>query len=260
MLTRNALIALLLAVIAGFSTMLGTVLLFFTKGKNERLVSASLAFAAGVMLSVSFLDLYPQSATFLKDFAGDIWGLVLSVLFLSVGVIFAGLLDKLVPHEDTEHDTGDREHKDLYRVGFVSMLAIGLHNFPEGIATFMAGYTDVSLGIQVTVAIAMHNIPEGISVAMPIYFATGSKRKAAKYTFLSGMAEPLGAFIAFLLLRPIINDLVMGIIFAMVTGIMLYIAIEELLPSSRQYGHKRLALISTFAGIVIMPLANLFGM
>lgn len=139
------------------------------------------------------------------------------------------------------------------------MLAIGLHNFPEGIATFMAGYTDVSLGIQVTIAIAMHNIPEGISVAMPIYFATGSKWKAAKYTFLSGFAEPLGAFVAFLVLRPFINDLVMGIIFAIVTGIMLYIAIEELLPSSRQYGHKRLALISTFVGIVIMPLANLFG-
>lgn len=259
MFTRNALIALLLAAIAGLSTMLSTVLLFFTKGKNEKLVSASLAFAAGVMLSVSFLDLYPQSAAFLESFVGGNWGIILSVIFLSVGVLLAGLLDKLVPHEETHKETDTREHKDLYRVGFVSMLAIGLHNFPEGIATFMAGYTDISLGIQVTIAIAMHNIPEGISVAMPVYFATGNKWKAIKYTFLSGMAEPLGAFVAFLVLRPFINDLVMGIIFAILTGIMLYIAIEELLPSSRQYGHKKLALISTFAGVVIMPLANIFG-
>ena len=259
MFTRNALIALLLAAIAGFSTMLGTVLLLFTKGKNEKLVSASLAFAAGVMLSVSFLDLYPQSAVFLKAFVGCNWGIILSVLFLSVGVLLAGLLDKLVPHDETLQETDTREHKDLYRVGFISMMAIGLHNFPEGIATFMAGYSNISLGIQVTIAIAMHNIPEGISVAMPIYFATGSKWKAAKYTFLSGMAEPLGAFVAFLVLRPFINDLVMGIIFAILTGIMLYIAIEELLPSSRQYGHKKLSLIFTFAGVVIMPLANLFG-
>ncbi len=259
MFTPNAITALLLATIAGFSTILGTFLLFFIKGKSEKVVSASLAFAAGVMLSVSFLDLFPQSVHFIEAHSGNTLGIILAVFFLSIGLAIAGLLDKLVPHEEAEHETETREHQDLYRVGFVSMLAIGLHNFPEGIATFMAGYTDVSLGIQVTIAIAMHNIPEGISVAMPIYFATGSKWKAAKYTFLSGFAEPLGAFVAFLVLRPFINDLVMGIIFAIVTGIMLYIAIEELLPSSRQYGHKRLALISTFVGIVIMPLANLFG-
>ncbi|MGI6578290.1 MAG: zinc transporter ZupT [Eubacteriales bacterium] len=255
MFTQDALFALLLSVIAGSSTMLGTVLLFFTKGKSEKLVTASLGFAAGVMLSVSFLDLFPQAKSFIVAFAGNTVGILLTVSFLCLGVLVAAGLDRLVPHE--EHGDDGREHKNLFRVGFVSMVAIGLHNFPEGIATFMAGYSDRSLGISIMLAIAMHNIPEGISVAMPIYFATGSKLKAVKYTFLSGVAEPIGALLAFILLRPFINDLMMGVIFAIVIGIMLYISIEELIPSSRQYGYKRLSLISVFAGIVLMPLADI---
>ena len=139
-------------------------------------------------------------------------------------------------------------------------MAIGLHyNFPEGIATFMAGYEDMALGISIAAAIAMHNIPEGISVAMPIYFATGNRLKALKYTFLSGIAEPLGALLAFLLLKPYINDFSLGIIFALISGVMLYIAIEELLPSSRQYGYTRESLMAVFCGIALMPLSKLFG-
>lgn len=256
MFTQDALYALLLSVIAGFSTMLGTVLLFFTKGKSEKLVTASLGFAAGVMLSVSFLDLLPHAKTFIANFAGNQAGILLTVVSLCIGVLLAAGLDRLVPHEESEDD--GREHKNLFRVGFVSMMAIGLHNFPEGIATFMAGYSNRSLGISIMIAIAMHNIPEGISVAMPVYFATGSKLKALKYTFLSGIAEPVGALLAFILLRPFINDLMMGVIFAIITGVMLYLSIEELIPSSRQYGYKNMALISTFAGIVLMPLSNMF--
>jgi len=256
MFTQDALFALLLSVIAGFSTMLGSILLFFTRGKSEKLVTASLGFAAGVMLSVSFLDLLPQARMFIIDTTGNTVGILLTVATLCIGVLGAAGLDRLVPHEEGEAD--GREHKNLFRVGFVSMLAIGLHNFPEGIATFMAGYSSRSLGLSIMLAITMHNIPEGISVAMPVYFATGSKLKAVKYTFLSGIAEPVGALLAFVLLRPFINDFMMGIIFSLITGIMLYISIEELIPSSRQYGYKNLALISTFAGIVLMPLADIF--
>ena len=135
-------------------------------------------------------------------------------------------------------------------------LAIALHNFPEGIATFMAAYKDVELGIAIAFAIALHNIPEGVSVAMPIYYATGSKSKALKYTFISGITEPIGAILAFLILKPFINDAVLGGIFAFVAGIMIYICIEELLPSSRQYGYNNHALIATFVGICIMPLTH----
>jgi ZIP family zinc transporter len=256
MFTTEALRALLLSSVAGMSTLLGALVLFFAKQKSETLVTVSLGFAAGVMLGVSFTELMPYAEESLSAFAGKRLGILLSVASLICGVLLAAGLDKLVPHEDA--GTENREHKNLFRVGFVSMLAIGLHNFPEGIATFMAGYSDMSLGLTIMFAIIMHNIPEGISVAMPIYYATGSKKKALKYTFLSGVAEPLGALLAFLVLRHFINDLIMGIVFALISGIMLYISIEELIPSSRQYGYKRLALISVFAGICLMPLTNMF--
>ncbi|MDZ5035404.1 ZIP family metal transporter, partial [Clostridium perfringens] len=126
----------------------------------------------------------------------------------------------------------------LYRVGFVSMIALMIHNFPEGIATFVSGYENTTLGISIALAIALHNIPEGISVAMPIYYSTKSKYKAFKYTLFSGLAEPIGALLAFLFLRPYINEIILAIIFAMVSGIMLYISFAELIPSSRQYGYN----------------------
>lgn len=252
----QALRALLLSTLAGLSTLLGAVVVIFTKGKSEKLISASLGFAAGVMVSVSFTDLYPNAIALFGQTMSDKASILLSVGFLILGLLFALALDSFVPHE-TNEQTGNKEHKDLYRVGFVSMLAILLHNLPEGMATFMAGYEDMTLGISIAVAIAMHNIPEGIAVALPLYYATGKKSVAFKYTFLSGIAEPIGALLAFLVLRPFISPFVLGAIFALISGIMIYISIEELIPSSRQYGHERLALFSTLAGICLMPLTHI---
>ena len=155
-------------------------------------------------------------------------------------------------------DTGEAPHKNLFRVGFVSALAMALHNFPEGVATFLAGYEDLTLGVSITLAIALHNIPEGISVAMPVWYATGSRRRAFRCTLLSGLTEPVGAVLAFALLRPFLNGLLLGVLFGAVAGIMVYIAVEELIPSSRQYGHDRPALWATLCGICVMPLTHLF--
>lgn len=256
MLEPNTVRALSLSFIAGMSTLLGAFILFISNKKSEKLVSVSLAFAAGVMISVSFSDLFPNANRYLIDYCGEFWGILWGVLFLAAGVLFASLLDRFVPHQ--EHIDGDdgRAHENLFRVGFVSTLAIALHNFPEGIATFMAGYEDATLGISIAIAITMHNIPEGITVAMPVYFATGDKWKAIKYTFLSGIAEPAGALLAFLVLRPFINHLVLGFLFSSISGIMLYISIEELIPSSRQYGYTREALTATFIGICLMLLTR----
>lgn len=257
MFDERALIALLLALIAGMATLLGALVILITQSKSEKTLSASLGFAAGVMLSVSFLDLWAQSQTSLIQRMGNRQGVILSVVFLLLGILFALSIDYFVPHEQSDPNENDKPHQNLYRVGFVSMLAIMFHNFPEGIATFSAGYEDLTMGISIALAISMHNIPEGITVAMPIYYATGKKMDALKYTFLSGMAEPLGALLAFLVLRPFINSFNLGVIFAIVAGIMIYIAIEELIPSSRQYGHPRLALFATFAGIIVMPLSHI---
>lgn len=254
---NQATIALLMAVGAGLSTLLGALVVMLVKGKSEKLVTVSLGFAAGVMISVSFLDMYPNAEAALSAWAGGNWGTLLTVATIVCGVLIGLLLDRLVPHEEDAHE--GKSHKNMYRLGMMSMLAIAVHNFPEGIATFAAGYSDTALGFTVALAIALHNIPEGISVAMPVYFATGNKKKAFLYAFMSGISEPIGALLAYLLLMPILNDLVLGIVFGIVAGIMLYIAIEELMPASRQYGHARLALAATFAGICLMPLTHSIG-
>lgn len=250
--------AFALSLFAGLSTLLGAVVIFFYKGRSNRLISASLGFAAGVMLSVSFSDLYPHAQALLAGAMGNTKGVLLSITAMVLGIVVALFLDQFVPHEQYDRETGDRPHADLFRVGFISTLAIGLHNLPEGVATFVAAYKDSSLGLTVALAIAMHNIPEGLAVAMPIYYATGKRGQALKYCALSGFAEPVGALLAFLVLRPFINDTLLGIIFALISGIMIYIAIEELIPSSRQYGHDRLAVFSTIGGICTMLLTHLF--
>lgn len=256
---------------AGLSTMLGALLVFFVKKDNRKVLAISLGFAAGVMLSVSLADLLQNAQKLLGDYYSARIGTLLAVLFLALGIVLAAGLDKFVPHEKFDKQKGEKPHKNplidthtkeevknqgLFRTGFVSMLAIALHNFPEGIATFMAGYGDMRLGLSIAIAIALHNIPEGISVAMPIYYASGSKKKAFWYTFLSGISEPIGAVLAFLILRPFMNDAILGALFGFVGGIMIYIAIEEMIPSSRQHGHNKEAIIATFIGICLMPITQ----
>ena len=257
MIDKNSIFPLILSSIAGLSTVIGSVLVFFTKTKNNRFLTFSLGFSAGVMITVSFTDLFPAAQQAITKYHGKINGILWSILFMLLGAIIAFLIDSFIPTEEKSQVPKDDKNFGLFRVGLVSTIALMIHNFPEGIATFVSGDQDVALGISVTLAIALHNIPEGISIAMPIYFATNSRAKALKYSFLSGMAEPLGAFIAFLFLKPFINELVLGIVFAVVSGIMMYISFSELIPSSRQYGHIKLSLASIFLGISIMPITHL---
>ena len=175
-----------------------------------------------------------------------------------IGVFIAFLIDHFIPDESKNNPSKGNGSGNLYRVGFVSMIAMMLHNFPEGVATFVSGYQSTSLGIYIAMAIALHNIPEGISIAMPIYYSTGSKSKAFKYTFISGMAEPIGALLAFLFLKPFINEVILSVIFALVAGIMLYIAFQELIPESRVYGYNRLYIFSVILGICIIPISHIF--
>lgn len=255
MINNNSILPLILSLIAGLSTVIGAIIVFFTKTKNEKFLTFALGFSAGVMLTVSFTDLLPTAENSITKHQGKLNGILWSIFFLFVGAFMAYLIDIFIPTE--EKNKFNNNNFELFRIGLVSTIALMIHNFPEGIATFVSGYQDTSLGISVAIAIALHNIPEGIAIAMPIYYATRSRYNAIKYAFLSGMAEPLGAFMAFLFLKPFINELILGIIFAMVSGIMLYISLDELIPSSRKYGHPRLSLISIFLGISIMPITHL---
>lgn len=255
---QSAKFALILSFLAGISTVLGACIVFISKQNNKRMIAFSLGFSGGVMVCVSFTDLFPFAETTLVKHYGSIYGVILSIVYMLSGVIFAALIDNFIPHESHVGLSGGCSNGKLFRVGLVSMIAITLHNFPEGIATFMSGYQNTALGISISLAIAMHNIPEGIAVAMPIYYSTGNRSKALRYTLYSGLSEPVGALLAFLILKPFISEVLLGLIFAFVMGIMLYICFEELIPSSREYGYIKLSLCSIFLGICIMPITHIF--
>ncbi len=235
----------LLTFIAGFSTMIGTILIFF-KEKTNRVVVASLSFASGVMLTVSILDLIPEAITLL-NYKSIIEILIITV-FMVLGALLTRKIDKCMPEVDNNSKKG------LYRVGIISMFAIIMHNIPEGIATFMTTSTNLSLGLSLTIAIALHNIPEGISIAVPIYYSTGNRKKALFYTFVSAISEPFGALLAFLFLKPFMNNLVMGLLMAVIAGIMSYISFFELLPKSLSYKNKSLSYIFFVIGIIFMAI------
>lgn len=255
---NHGLFAFMISLLAGLSTVIGSFIVFFSELKSKKLLTFALSFSAGIMISLSFTDLYPFAQGILVAKKGSFIGIISSLLFLVLGFIISMLIDYLVStgiHLNTKKSSYE---KSLYKVGLITMVALILHNFPEGIATFMSGYHDTTLGIYVAIAISLHNIPEGIAIAMPIYYSTSSKLKAIKYTFFSGMAEPFGAIIAFLFLRPFIGNITLAVIFALVSGIMLYIAFQELIPEARAYKHTRIYIFSLLLGICIIPLSHIF--
>lgn len=240
----------LLPVIAGFSTLIGTVLIFFKFKDKNNIILSSLGFAAGVMLTISFIDLIPEAIKSLNDYFFVFPTYIITFIFFVLGVILSIMINKYLPKYDNK----------LYKVGVVSMLAIILHNIPEGIVTFMATSTNINLGIAMTLAIAFHNIPEGISISVPIYYSSKKKGRAFLYTFISALSEPLGAVLAFIFLKNYINNFILGILFAIIAGIMTHISIYELIPTSFSYKNKKLTLISTFIGIFITLLTHfIFG-
>lgn len=225
--------ALLISAIAGLSTVIGGLVIFFKfKDKNiTKFITASLAFSLAIMIGISITDLIPESTYILLLNLGISRGIIYSILAFIIGIILIKILNKLIERSEANNN-------DLYKLGILNMLALILHNFPEGIATFMSSYKDIGLGIKLAVAIAFHNIPEGISIAVPIYYATNSKREALFKTFLSGIAEPIGAIIAYIFLSKYITDSLIAIILLLVGGIMITLAIDVILPKAKKYNLK----------------------
>ena len=219
--------------------MLGTIFIF--KKKNENMIIASLAFASGVMFTVSITDLIPESYSMLINIFPKFPAILYVLIFIVSGIILSMIIDKYIPTDNN-----------LYRVGVFAMLAIVIHNIPEGIATFMATNVNVMLGISLTIAIALHNIPEGISISIPIYYATNSKFKAIFYTFISAIFEPFGALITYLFLSNYINDRIMGFLFGIIAGIMIHISMYELLPTSKKYNNLKITYLFFILGVILM--------
>ena len=239
----NETLPFLLCLIAGLSTLLGS-LFIFIKGDKNKIIKHALAFASGVMLSVSIFDLIPESLTMFQSTTRNFIFLNITV-FIIIGLVIPLFIDKILPNKIDQNSK-------LYKLGIFTMIAIIIHNLPEGMITYITADHNLKLGITIAIAIAMHNLPEGISIAIPVYYATKNKRKAISLTFLSGMSEPLGALLAFLFLKPIINNTIMGALFAIIAGIMSYISIIELLPEALQHKEKKKTIVSFLIGILFM--------
>lgn len=252
--------ALLLSTIAGLSTAVGSLIAMFSRRDDTRFLSLSLGFSAGVMVTVSFAELMPEAQKYLCKGLGP-HGSITAILCLALGVAVAALIDFAIPDKQAVPAAGGGSAQaSLMHMGIVTAVAITVHNFPEGIATFMAGYADIRIGLPVAFSIAMHNIPEGIAVSVPVYYGTGSRSKAFFTSALSGLSEPLGAVLAYLCLAPFMSGATLGGVFAIVAGIMIYIAFGELIPASERYSRPRAAVAGVISGSIVMLLAMMvFG-
>lgn len=259
----NIWLALGLTLIAGMSTGIGALLAFFTKSTNKRILAGSLGFSAGVMLYVSFVDLLPVALSDIGAVHPDKNGVVYVTLAFFVGIALIALIDFLIPENENPHElhhmesiremgVSDHGNASLRRTGFMLAMAIGIHNFPEGIATFVSALNGLEVALPIVFAIAIHNVPEGISVSMPIYHATGNRRKALAMALLSGLAEPVGALFGLLFILPFWTPVLSSLLLAGVAGIMVYISLDELLPSAEGYGYHHFSIGGVIFGMAFM--------
>jgi zinc transporter, ZIP family len=283
MTNEHLLTAFLLTLLAGLGTVVGSCIAFLAKRTDHRFLSVTTGFSAGVMLYVSFVEIFPKGQAALAESGySDAMAAWINAAAFFAGILIIGLIDNLIPAAENPHEPRSPEeaetllrakdekmfrhphHHKLMRMGLFTALAIGIHNFPEGLATFLVALQDPGLGVAIAVAVALHNIPEGMSVSVPIYYATGSRRKAFIYSALSGLAEPIGAIAAYAVFvvlaggaGAVIPGYLVGPVFGAVAGIMVYISLDELLPTSRAYGKGHDSLLGLVGGMVVMALSLL---
>ncbi|HHO42545.1 MAG TPA: zinc transporter ZupT [Epsilonproteobacteria bacterium] len=266
------LIAFGLTFFAGISSVIGGFIAISSKRDNLQFLSIGLGFSAGVMLYISFVEILPKA---IDEF--NVLYTTQNAMLIGTGIFFVGFIltyfiDSLVPDNINPHHTQEIEHnicsldktaldkhqRPLRKIGIFVALAIALHNFPEGFATFVATLSSIELGVDMAIAIALHNIPEGLAVSLPIYSATGDKKKAIWYAFASGMAEPIGALVGFLVLAPLLGNLTLGLSFAIIGGVMVYISLDELLPASRLYGDDHTTILGVGSGMAVMAISLIY--
>lgn len=257
----NVILAFSFTLIAGLATGIGSAMVLLTKNTNKKFLCFSLALSSGVMLYVSFVEIFYKGINSLSEVYGDKLGNTYAVLGLFGGMALIILIDKFIPNvEMSLSENNTNTEAKLMRMGVFTALAIAIHNFPEGLATFVSALDDPEVGVAITVAIAIHNIPEGIAVAVPIYYATNNRKKAFGLSVLSGLTEPLGAVVGYFLLIQFMGEEAFGFIFAAVAGMMVYISIAELLPTAKEYGNQKLCVWGMVLGMAIMAVSLLLFM
>ncbi len=275
---KSFLIALIFSTLAGLSTVLGGLVTFFIKKNSLKFLSFGLGLSAGVMIFISLVDLYPEAKEQIVAQMGNNFAW-LTVLFFALGMLVAILIDYFVPdhiqenmfnkqigaNEQNIDSTNCEENENavisigkIKKAGIITTIIVAVHNFPEGLATFFTTTQNTTLGLGIVIAIAIHNIPEGMAISIPVYQATHSKRKAFWYSFLSGMAEPVGGVIGFFLVKAFFPDICLGVLFSFVAGIMTYISIDTLLPLSKDYDTGHYSISGVSLGLILMGITLIF--
>ncbi len=257
---ENVQIAFILTILAGLSTGIGSCIAFVIREKSVRMLAFSMGLAAGVMLYLSFMEMLPHAIfSIAHNIEHEHYATWFAIIAFFTGMLIVGAIDRLTPSSHNAHELTEtldnQDDRKLMRVGVMTAVALAIHNFPEGIATFIAALEDPHLGITIAVAIALHNIPEGIAVSMPIYHATGDRKKAFIYSFLSGLVEPLGAILGYFLFMSYLTPFIMGLLIAGVAGIMVFISLDQLLPAAEKYGEHRMSTYGIVLGMLLMSVS-----
>ena len=249
--------ALILTLIAGLSTGIGGLFVLAKKEINGKFLSLALGFSGGVMIYISFMEIMRESESyFASKFSGNLAAVFAALSFFG-GILLMWIIDRLIPDGTNPHEFSfvnkdtDHNHR-LLKSGILSAVAIAIHNFPEGMATFTMSSSDLALGLPLAIAIAVHNIPEGIVVAVTIFKSTGKRMKAFMWSLISGLSEPVGGLIGYLILSRFITDSLLGVILGMVAGIMIYISLDELLPLAHEYGEEHTSICGVVIGMIIV--------
>ena len=261
--TRDVILSLGLTTIVGLSMGLGSLISFVVDETNKRFLALSLSFSAGIMIYVSFMAILPEGMELIESYTGSHSSIIALTGFFG-GMLITALMEKLVHkfgghihghHHGDHEDLHEHDNEHLSKLGLMSAIAIAIHNLPEGLALFTAGLKDIKMAIPIAAAIILHNIPLSIAISVPIYHSTGSKKKAFTYSLLVGLCQPLGAIIGYALLSRFFNDLVFGIMFSVVAGIMIFVSLDELLPSSQKYEDHHISVYGAIAGMIVMALS-----
>lgn len=251
----NIISAFGLSFLAGAATSIGALLAFFVKKDNFKILALGLGFSAGVMIYVSFMEILPQAQVSLSGVLGYKAAGWAAIGAFFGGIVIASVIDTCLPQDHHLDNKSLSKENKLKHLGVFTALALALHNFPEGLATFMAALESPALGISIAIAVAVHNIPEGIAVALPVYHATGSRARAFWYSTFSGLAEPLGAIVGFVFLKALLHEAAFGVLFALIAGIMVYISLDELLPTAHEYGEPHKVIWGVVGGMMVMAIS-----
>lgn len=264
----NVLMSFGLTLVVGLSMGLGSLISFFVKETNKKFLAISLSFSAGIMVYVSFMAILPEGMELIEENLGHERGHGWALVAFFSGMILVAIVEKLVhglggghgDHDHSGHHHLDTEGEHLNKLGLVSAIAIGIHNLPEGLAIFTAGLNDISLAIPIALAVVMHNIPLGMAISIPIYYSTKSRKKAMLYTVLVGLCQPLGAVLGYIVLYRFFSDFLFGVLFSIIAGIMIFVAVDELLPTAQKYEDHHISVYGFIVGMIVMAASlSLFG-